>query len=119
MLAHEGEGFGAVQKLVADPVLQVGILRALGLGARHILFVFLAKAAVIGLIGAAVGLAAGIGLGAAFADMDSSIPWVKAMPDMKRMAAVVLISPVLAAIAAWLPALVAATQDPADVLREE
>lgn len=85
---------------------EIGILRALGVGTPQILAVFLGKAIVIGLVGAALGYPAGLLTGA---------PAV----DSRMLPAVLAGAPVLAALASWLPALLAAQQDPADVLREE
>jgi putative ABC transport system permease protein len=80
--------------------------------------VFLGKAAVTGLVGAVLGLAAGLWAGAA---MDGT---VLRAPDLgllntTTILAALLGAPLLTLMASWLPASLAARQDPAVVLREE
>ena len=80
---------------------EIGILRALGVGTTQILAVFLGKAIIIGLAGAVAGLLVSA-----------------SRCDTRLVLATLAGAPVLAALASWLPALLAAQQDPADVLRE-
>lgn len=101
---------------------EIGILRALGLRARQILAVFMAKAAVIGCLGAVMGCLAGYGLGLAWSAAEGvplSASVVRSLFDGRLFALVVALAPLQACIASWLPALVAAQQDPAVILREE
>ena len=106
---------------------EIGIWRALGWRSRHILTLFLSKAVLVGLLGAVIGLAIGATATAAVA-----AKWADAadnaatrgseiepifLPSM--MVLVLAVTPLLAILASWLPALSATTQDPADVLREE
>jgi hypothetical protein len=83
---------------------EIGILRALGLGRGHVLALFLSKAALVGLLGAAAGYLAG------------SLP--EGRFDPLLLAAVLAAAPVLCGLASGVPALLAARQDPAVVLRE-
>lgn len=97
---------------------EIGLLRALGVRSRRILMLFLGRAVLIGLAGGCLGYAAG--LLAAWA-WDPSATMRLAVRDMLApawMAAALLAGPLLAALAAWLPAQLAAQQDPADILRE-
>ncbi|MBI2441433.1 MAG: hypothetical protein HYV35_08695 [Lentisphaerae bacterium] len=101
--------------------LEIAILRALGLGTLQVLFIFLAKALVIGLIGGLLGVAAGVLAGAQIGTAleGGSV----AMADLLRSVAAVLgfsllMAPVLSIAASWIPALLAAQQHPADILRE-
>jgi len=107
---------------VRDRGGEIGILRAVGWRARQILAVFLAKAVLVGLAGGAAGYAAGFAVAAAWDAREAAAgdgvgmaalfgPWL--------MVASVLAAPVLAALAGLVPALLAARQDPAVVLREE
>ncbi|MBN1419494.1 MAG: FtsX-like permease family protein [Planctomycetes bacterium] len=89
---------------VRERRIEIGILRAMGVRSRQIFLVFLGKAAAMGLAGALLGYAAGIVAGPGSAAL---------------LGAVVAGAPLLAALAAWLPAMLAAQQDPAIVLREE
>jgi ABC-type lipoprotein release transport system permease subunit len=102
---------------------EIGILRALGTGTRKIMTLFVTKALILGALGSVVGYALGF-LGAWSLDM----PGAWSIPDTQGTSAifrpellicVLLVTPMLAAIASWLPAIAAAQQDPAVVLREE
>ena len=89
-------------------------LRALGVGSASILAMFLGKAAVIGVLGAACGLALGLLVGTL--PNEASLPQVV---DPASAAAVLLGAPLLAALASWLPSMAASQQDPAAVLGKE
>lgn len=101
---------------------EIGILRAIGVGTRHILVMFLSRHVLVGALGGAIGFAAGVwsavyfnatreGKGIGMADMDMS--WTGLLVLSVVGAAV------LAVIAGWIPTMIATRQDPADVLREE
>ncbi|HAK96132.1 MAG TPA: hypothetical protein DCM87_14345 [Planctomycetes bacterium] len=92
---------------------EIGILRALGLHARDILAIFLARAGLVGAAGALLGYAGGIA--ALRAASPDGVPFFSA----GIFAAAMLGAPALAMVVSWLPALMAARQDPAAVLREE
>ncbi len=92
---------------------EIGILRALGLRAADILAIFLAKAALVGATGAAAGYAGGM------AAVHAAYPGGAPLFSAGLFAAVMLGAPALAVAASWLPALMAAREDPAAVLREE
>ncbi len=98
---------------------EIGIYRAQGVSAATIAALFLAKAALIGLVGAAVGF----GLGTALALQVGPRIFVHTArsmaPEYPALAWSLLAGPAVALIASWLPALHAVTQDPAEVLREE
>ena len=98
---------------------EIGILRALGLQARQFLLIFLGKAIVIGLGGAALGYVLGRAIGALWRDAPGAPPIPIAFVDPRVLLLVLITAPVLAALASWLPAISAAQQDPAVVLREE
>jgi len=101
---------------------EIGILRALGLRSRQILGVFLAKALLVGFAGALVGYAGGFVAGMAWSAAEG-VPVTAASAaglfDGRLLAFVLVLAPLLACVASWLPALVAAQQDPAVILREE
>lgn len=102
---------------VRDRRPEIGILRALGVRAVQVLGVFIGRAAVSGLVGALLGAAVGTWVALRW---DHTLPaeMVRQVLDAALLAAVVMASPMLAAAAAWVPALVAAQQDPAHILRE-
>ena len=111
-------GFLALSN-VRDRTTEVGILRALGLRSRNILWVFLGKAAVIGFFGAALGNLAGIAIGIywGWPDIGLTSENVNSLVDLRLAGTVLLAAPLVAMIATWVPALAAARQDPAVILR--
>ena len=101
---------------------EIGILRALGLRSRQILAVFLAKALLIGLVGAVAGCVAGIITGAGWAALEGvpvSAATVKNLLDPGLLVCVLILAPLQSCLASWIPAVLAAQQDPAVVLSEE
>jgi len=94
---------------VRERAVEIGILRALGLRSWQVLVLFLSRALMIGFVGAILGFAGG-----------ALVTW-PALPAVQLpwLPVVLVASPVLAALASWLPALLAAQQDPAIVLNKE
>lgn len=97
---------------------EIGLLRALGVSARSVLFVFLGRAMLMGLVGAGLGYGIGMLVGA-FWKEGAALPAVPVSFDPQLLVAVLALTPLLAALAAWLPSLIASQQDPAEVLRQE
>ncbi len=103
---------------------EIGIWRAIGFRSQRILAMFLSKACLIGLIGAVVGAVAGaVGAGLVIAN-SAMFESVRAAGGILSggsglFVIVILLTPLLAVVASWLPAVSAANQDPAVVLREE
>ncbi|MCZ6792927.1 MAG: FtsX-like permease family protein, partial [Planctomycetota bacterium] len=98
---------------------EVGILRTIGLRARDILWVFLGRAAVMGVAGAVLGYLGGIVVGSVWGNVPLSSEDGWALFDPLLLVGVLVLSPLLAVIATWVPALLAAQQDPAVVLRQD
>lgn len=124
---------------------EIGILRTLGVSARHILLMFLSKHVLVGVLGGALGFGAGV-LSAVYFSKTLEGTWGLWLNDGGRMmddgrsSVVPLLSSVvqlragtlavllllcvggaaaLAVIAGWIPTVLATRQDPAEVLREE
>ena len=104
---------------VRDRRGEIGILRALGLRSRQILLIFLGKAVATGLAGACLGYLAGRLVGILWREAPGAPPIHLALVDPRLLLVVLAAAPLLAALASWLPAISAAQQDPATVLREE
>jgi len=87
---------------------EIGILRAIGISSTNILLVFLLKAFVVGFAGAVLASVLVMLAGASSEELKGA-----------ELGAVIVLAPAISCAAAWIPALMAAQQDPALVLREE
>jgi len=96
---------------------EIGVLRALGVRSRSIFALFLGKALVIGLWGACAGYPAGFLVGAVWGE--ASLTAQAGALFAPGLLLVLLAAPVVSGLASWAPAMAAAGQDPAVVLREE
>ncbi len=104
---------------VRERRMEIGILRALGLHTGQIFQVFLGKAAFLGLLGAGVGIL-GVTVLAVFCLRGTVESY--SLPETLPPALIVtvaLVTPLVTVLSSWLPALLAAQQDPALILREE
>jgi putative ABC transport system permease protein len=101
---------------VRDRAGEIGILRALGVGTGRIFGLFLARAVLVGLLGAVLGWAAGSLAGAWWGEEPGAQG--TALFEPAQLLLVVLAAPLLCALASLVPALLAARCDPAIVLRE-
>ncbi len=101
---------------------EIGILRTLGVSAKHVLVMFMSRHVLLGVLGGtlgfAVGVLAGICFGAAGEGADVQIVGAD-FSLVGLFLASVGGAAALAVIAGWIPALMATRQDPAVVLREE
>jgi ABC-type lipoprotein release transport system permease subunit len=102
---------------------EIAVLRAVGLRSGHVMALFLTKAIAIGLVGGGLGYAAGF-LGGRYLEawLTASAAGVLGAGELFRPDVLILalaLAPCLAAVATSVPALMAAYQDPADILSEE
>ncbi len=104
---------------VRERRIEIGILRSLGLHTKHILVVFLGKALILGTFGAVLGIIIPVILCRGLISASSPDQTVWALVSAKTRGAVLLLTPIVTLLASWLPAMVAAQQDPAVVLSEE
>ena len=100
---------------------EIAILRAVGYRTARIMGLFLARAVGMGLVGALFGLVVGFFIGGLWGRWDGiAAETMSLFPvDVALLVPVVVAAPLLACVATWIPALIAANQDPADVLRHE
>lgn len=98
---------------------EIGIMRALGIRSRQIMVAFIGKALLMGAAGALMGFPIGLLIGSLWGEQELVRLNPVQLFDLPLFIAVLLAAPVLAGIAAWAPAVLAADQDPAMVLREE
>jgi len=102
---------------------EIGIWRAVGMRSRQILMLFLGKAVVLGLLGAAIGFTLGhilVTMAGTYSESDAAIA-AAAQPLFNWTAAglSLVLAPLLAVLASWLPAFAAAQQDPAAILARD
>ena len=98
---------------------EIGVLRALGYGSMRIALLFLGKAVLIGLAGAAAGFALGTWLALTVGPDLFKLTAKHLKPDFSLLVWSLLAAPAFAAISAFIPAMLAVSQDPASTLREE
>lgn len=93
---------------------EIGILRAVGVKEISIMKLFLYKALLIGLSGAFIGYFLGFGIGSIWGGLFSV-----GLFSIYQFGMVMLFAPLLSLLAAYIPATIAARQDPAEILRED
>ncbi len=98
---------------------EIGILRALGVGSGRVALLFMGKAIVLGLVGGGIGFALGTGLALHFGPQVFPLTANKIAPLFPLLPWSLAGAPVVCAVAAYLPAMLAVMQDPAVALREE
>jgi len=100
---------------------EIGILRAIGLRSKQVFAIFMAKAALVGLLGAAIGCVTGYVLAniAHYSGAEQREVAHFALVAPQVLVAVVVCAPLLTVCASWLPAMAASRQDPATVLQQQ
>ena len=100
---------------------EIGILCAIGLKSRQIILVFLTKAILIGLFGGLLGIAIGYWFGWSLGGFTQyGMDWNRLFESGNLLITIVagpILAVFLSGLASWLPALIAARQDPASVLQ--
>jgi putative ABC transport system permease protein len=108
---------------VRDRRLEIGILRAVGTRSSQVFALFILKALILGILGALIGYACGFTAAmwldrAGVRDATATVTVAELfLPQLLTW--VLLLTPLLAALASWLPAMLAIGEDPAVVLRDE
>ncbi|MBN2477343.1 MAG: FtsX-like permease family protein [Pirellulales bacterium] len=97
---------------------EIGILRAIGKGSGTIAGLFLGKAVLLGVVGAAVGFVLGSVLARWLGIWVLEVPAGQFTVHYDVLLVALLGAPLLAAVASYLPTLAALMQDPAAVLRD-
>ena len=104
---------------VRDRQPEIGIFRAMGVTGGRILQIFLARAFLLGLLGTFLGLGLLHVLGDAYKDTHLFGHGPGQLLEGQWLLQSLVLVPLLACLAAWLPSLQAARRDPADILRHE
>lgn len=97
---------------------EIGVLRALGTGTARVSALVLARAILLGLVGGGVGLLAGAGFGLWYSEINMASDWWQALVSPWPLPLAVVAAPLWCALAAGIPAIWAAHQDPASILGE-
>ncbi|MCX5644256.1 MAG: FtsX-like permease family protein [Phycisphaerae bacterium] len=105
---------------VRDRRPEIGLLRALGYDTVQVMLLFLGKALLVGLFGAAAGFLLGTELGLRFGPRVFEIT-AQAMlrPESSLFVLACILAPLFAMAASLVPTVIAVTYDPATTLREE
>ena len=98
---------------------EIGIMRAIGYGSGKIVVLFLGKAIVIGVIGAAIGFGVGTGLALVLGVDIFKVTAKMIKPAYDMLIWSIIAAPAFAAVSSFIPTMIAVTQDPAVTLREE
>lgn len=98
---------------------EIGILRALGYGSGRIALLFLGRSVLIGIFGAVLGFAAGTAIGMNFGPIIFRSAARMMKPEYAWLAWSLILAPAFAVVSTLIPAVSAATRDPAAVLRTE
>ena len=96
---------------------EIGILRALGVNTKRIMALFLLKHILTGFSGGLIG--SFVGVGSVLLFNDQSMPVISYMEMIELWIYSIVGATGLAVLSGWIPALKAAQQDPAEVLRNE
>lgn len=104
---------------VRERRVEIGVFRAVGIGSAQIAALFLGKAVLVGLIGAAFGFALGTWLALHFGPQIFPLTAQKIAPMFSVLIWTLIGAPLLCVIASYLPTVHTILQDPAQVLREE
>ncbi len=97
---------------------EIGLLRAIGKGTFSIVLLFMGRAAALGLAGGMIGCCLGYVLAPLIGSRVLEIGGEMFTTDPKFVVATLFGAPIVAAMASYLPTLVAVTQDPAVVLAD-
>ncbi len=98
---------------------EIGVMRALGFGSGRIAGLFLGRAAAMGVFGALAGYAAGSAVALRVGPQIFQVTAKSIVAQPSLLGWALIGAPVFAAIALFIPTVLAVTQDPAMTLREE
>ncbi len=97
---------------------EIGILRAIGFRRHQVLRIFLGKSVIMGVVAAVIGCAVGVAAGVLFGGYEAG-GVQGGLVSGTVVVGGLLLAPLLAFTAGLLPSVIAANQDPADILNEQ
>lgn len=98
---------------------EIGVFHALGYGILYIGGLFLGKAIIVGFFGALLGFGLGAGLALWLGPGIFEVTASMIRPDYTLLGWSLLLAPPFAAVCSMIPAAIAVSEDPADILRVE
>ena len=98
---------------------EIGVFRAMGVGTGPVAAVFLGRAVLVGLVGSLLGFGVGSWLALTLGPRLFQHTAKSLSVEWPLLGWSALLATVLCIVAAYIPTLIAITQDPAEVLREE
>ena len=98
---------------------EIGILRAIGLRTGQVLTLLLGKAFYLGLLGAGLGVGAGLVLGLGVCEINWSEAQARQLIESGNLWLAAAMAPLIAMLGSLLPVMMAVQCDPATVLQEE
>jgi ABC-type lipoprotein release transport system permease subunit len=105
---------------VRERQTEIGLLRALGYGAGRIGGLFLGKAMITGVAGAVIGFLGGAALALIFGpDIFKLTARTTVQPEWSVFLQALIVAPLFAVVASFIPMMLAVAYDPATTLREE
>jgi putative ABC transport system permease protein len=120
VLVASGAWIGVLSLMnVRERRTEIGIMRALGYGSFKIGMLFLGKAVLIGLIGAFLGFVVGEGIALLYGPEIFKVTARMIKPAYGLLGWSLIAAPAFAALSSFIPAVIAVTEDPALILREE
>ncbi len=102
---------------VRERTREIGIFRALGFSSFEVASLFLGRAVLVGLIGAAIGFGAGTILALGLGPQVFHVTAKKIAPEFSLIFLSLGIAPVICAISTFIPSMLAVVKDPAVTLR--
>jgi putative ABC transport system permease protein len=94
---------------------EIGILRAIGFRRHQVLYIFLGKSVLMGLVAGILGCLTGIWLGVLWSGVELGYSLI----NFPLIVLGLLLAPVLALAAGFIPSVIAANEDPATILIEQ
>jgi putative ABC transport system permease protein len=111
--------FVLIMNNVRERKHEIGILRAIGFRRHQVLQIFLGKSVLMGLIAGIIGCLIGAWLGIIWSGYAPAFSGAANIITLPLIILGLLLAPVLALTAGFLPSVIAANQDPADILGEQ
>ena len=112
--------YNTFSMIVAQRNRELALLRAVGAGQRQVSRSVLLEAFVVGVIGGAIGLAAGVGLAALLKSITTSqsgLPSTSLQVGVWAVLASIFVGVVVTMVSAWVPAMRAARVPPVEAMR--